>query len=88
MADTVKLVIEIPIWLYEETKEFLHPDVLDTAIKNGVPLDDIIADIDGSRRDCRSAAEHDPWWEGKACGLQEAIELIDNNVGVRSNEVN
>ncbi len=35
----VKLIIEIPEWYYEETKEFKHPTLIDKAIINGTPLD-------------------------------------------------
>lgn len=41
----VKLIIEIPEWYYEETKEFKHPTLIDKAIINGTPLDSVIKDI-------------------------------------------
>lgn len=41
----MKLIIEIPKWYYEETKEFKHPTLIDKAILNGTPLDDVKAEI-------------------------------------------
>ncbi len=38
MNDEVTLVIKIPKWFYEETKEFQHPTLIDKAIMNGTLL--------------------------------------------------
>ena len=35
----MKLIIKIPEWYYEETKEFKHPTLIDKAIINGVPCE-------------------------------------------------
>lgn len=51
MSDTVKLIIEIPEPIYDRIK-YLEPnadtllDKLMRAIQNGIPLDDVRADID------------------------------------------
>ena len=37
-GEKMKLIIDIPNWLYADMKEYKHPDVLDKAILNGVPL--------------------------------------------------
>ena len=34
----MKLIIDIPEWLYADMKDYKHPDVLDKAILNGIPL--------------------------------------------------
>ena len=35
----VKLLIDIPEWLYQDIQEYLHPSPLDKVIQQGVPLD-------------------------------------------------
>lgn len=35
----MKLLIDIPEWLYQDIQEYLHPSPLDKVIQNGVLLD-------------------------------------------------
>ena len=35
----MKLLIDIPEWLYQDIQEYLHPSPLDKVIQQGVPLD-------------------------------------------------
>lgn len=42
----MKLLIDIPKWLYQDVQEYLHPSPLDNAIMNGVLLDDMKAKIE------------------------------------------
>lgn len=42
----MKLLIDIPEWLYQDVQEYLHPSSLDKAIMNGVLLDDMKAKIE------------------------------------------
>ena len=44
MSDEVTLVIKIPKWFYEETKEFQHPTLIDKAIMDGTPLSEHIGE--------------------------------------------
>ena len=63
----VKLIIEIPEWYYEETKEFKHPTLIDKALINGTPLDDVKAEIDYERnRDAKVRIRNDSkyTWNG------------------------
>ena len=41
----MKLVIDLPEWFIEDTKEFNHPTPMDKAIINGQPLDEILDKI-------------------------------------------
>ena len=41
----MKLLIDIPEWLYQDIQEYLHPSPLDKVIQNGIPLEDIQAEI-------------------------------------------
>ena len=41
MDENIKLLIELPKWYYEELKTFIHPTMIDKAIINGVPADQI-----------------------------------------------
>lgn len=34
----MKLLIDIPEWLYQDIQEYLHPSPLDKVIQNGIPL--------------------------------------------------
>lgn len=42
----MKLLIDIPEWLYQDVQEYLHPSPLDKAIMDGVLLDDMKAKIE------------------------------------------
>lgn len=49
MSETVKLIIEIPKWEYEQACKFKDRDfyaIKVKAIQNGTPLDDVKAEID------------------------------------------
>lgn len=41
----MKLIIDIPEWLYQDIQEYLHPSPLDKVIQNGILLDDIKTEI-------------------------------------------
>ena len=48
MSDTVKLIIEIPKPMYENVQNGTYCGTLYEELKNGIPLDDVKAEIDQS----------------------------------------
>ena len=62
MSDTVKLIIEIPKPIYDRIK-YLEPnadtmlDNLMRAVQNGIPLDDVKAEIERVYDDCKTGDE-------------------------------
>ena len=43
-------------------------------------IEDIKAEIDEHIQDCQLPQGHDPWWNGKKDGLQDALEIIDKHM--------
>lgn len=81
MSDTVKLIIEIPRNEYEYTCERTLSDrtFWDDAIRKGVPLDDVKAEIDEQYDRVR------PYNIDVAQGLEMALEIL-GNIGKESEE--
>lgn len=44
-------------------------------------LDEIKAGIEVEIRDCIPAQGYDAWWNGRKDGLEDALEIIDSNIG-------
>lgn len=42
----MKLIIDIPDWYYKELQEFKHPDFVDKAIIDGIPLTKLTFEIE------------------------------------------
>lgn len=86
MNDTVKLIIEIPRIEYEQTCNLtLHNRTFyDEAIRNGIPLDDVKAEIEKQIESDFAFSKIEslnvPCHYGIANGLQNAIRIIDNAV--------
>lgn len=84
MSDTVKLIIEIP----KETKQVFdnaesndlkggyydHGGIIGKAIRNGIPLDDVKAEIDKAQEPYKTSTAYD---EGVRFGLMLAYQIID-----------
>ena len=69
----MKLIIDIPEWYYKEVKEFKHPVLIDKSIMNGVPLDDVKAEM--------QKLADDPWNMSVGSvsqGIEDVIEILDN----------
>ena len=73
MNETVKLIIEIPRNEYEYTCERTLSDrsIWDDAIRKGIPLDDVKAEIKEYKHGNGNMF---------ACGLTKAIEIIDKHI--------
>ena len=82
MSDNIKLIIEIPKETYEYWKNHRDEYVLAEAIKNGIPLDEVKANIEKQiERDFEYAETETlkvPCHYGIANGLQNAIRFLDN----------
>lgn len=84
MSETVKLIIEIPKKAKQafNTAEsnlkggfYDHGGVIGKAIQNGIPLDDVKAEIEANMycdKDTRLVKN------ANASGLEEALEILDN----------
>lgn len=88
MSETVKLIIEIPEEPYKEIKEGIilrNFCIMATAIQNGIPLDDVLAEI---REEIKAldegitSYEHDDPWIYK----REALEIIDKHISGEGNK--
>lgn len=84
MSDTVKLIIEISKEDYKEVKDYginMFPTVAQV-IRNGIPLDDVKAEIEKQIERDFAFAETEtlkvPCHYGIANGLQNAIRFLDN----------
>ena len=42
----MRLVVYIPDWYYKELQEYKHPDLIDKALINGIPLTKITSEIE------------------------------------------
>ena len=49
-------------------------------IRNGIPLEDIKAEIEAEIEDCIPACGHDAWWNGKKYGFEEALAILDKHI--------
>ena len=50
---------------------------------DAVPLsviEDIKAEIEIEIQDCQIPQGHDAWWNGRKCGLEDALEIIDKHI--------
>ena len=77
MSDNIKLVIEIPKKVFEarkigEISPWVTVPILD-AVQNGIPLDDVKAEIITERHNLADAKD----W-GRYYGLGIALEILDN----------
>lgn len=77
MNETVKLIIEIPRNEYEYTCNMTLHDrsIWDNAIRKGIPLDDVKAEIE-------EKISHYDHFQGSntAHGLEIALEIIDKHI--------
>ena len=73
MNGTVKLIIEIPRNEYEYTCNMTLHDrsIWDNAIRKGIPLDDVKAEIKEYKHGNGNMF---------ACGLAKAIEIVDKHI--------
>jgi len=58
----MKLLIDIPEWLYQDIQEYLHPSPLDKVIQNGIPLPKRhgrLIDADAYRKEMLDSREFD-----------------------------
>ena len=51
------------------------------AIRQMYAIDDIRAEIDEHIQDCQLPQGHDPWWNGRKDGLNDALEIINDRIG-------
>ena len=84
MSDKVKLIIEIP----KEAKQafdnaesndlkggyYDHGGIIGKAIQNGIPLDDVKAEIDKAQEPYKTSTAYD---EGVRFGLMLAYQIVD-----------
>ena len=75
MKDTVKLIIEMPIVMYDQVKGGYLPLGISKYLKNGIPLDDLRSEIDQIARSNEIGGRGN----GKSIryGLCMALEIID-----------
>ena len=91
MSETVKLIIEIPKATYEDLKQGKiysslceAPQGLIDGIQNGIPLDDVKAEIEKEIIPRNSDDyDHDAMFQN--CGLRIALKIIDD-IGKRDSE--
>ena len=77
MSETVKLIIEIPKKVFEvrkmgEISPWVTVPILD-AVQNGIPLDDVKAEIEKL-----SNANPSYWHSGDMVEREEVLEILDN----------
>ena len=79
----MKLIIDIPNHLYNviKNKECTNKNVLTKAVENGIPLDDVKAEI--GQGYCMPSNEYD---KGRNYGLYMAKQILDN-IGKAESEV-
>lgn len=70
MSNTVKLIIEIPKPMYESVQSGTYCGTLYEELKNGIPLDDVKAEIQND------ACNY--WGDEFVDGINHALEIIDN----------
>ena len=83
MSDNIKLIIEMPKELYEALLngyEEPYSRMLSDTVKNGIPLDDVKADI--KQGYCTVNNDYD---QGRNYGLYIATQILDN-IGKESEE--
>lgn len=80
MSDTVKLIIEIPQTIYEDLKAGKiysslceAPQGLLEGIQNGIPLDDVKAEISEIPKKYPMTVDYES-------GLNEALNIIDKHI--------
>ena len=78
MNDTIKLIIEMPTEMFQEMRDndLINVKTLNKSIKaieNGIPLDDVKAEIITERH---NLADDKDW--GRYYGLGIALEILDN----------
>ena len=87
MSDKVKLIIEIPKDYYEIIKHNVENHLTDyrpfEIIGNGIPLDDVKAEI----KEHRDSWEKDGYYD-EADALNIALKIIDKYIGKAESEVN
>lgn len=89
MSDTVKLIIEIPKDYYElmtktevimtsprSGKTFMS--VIYSAVKNGIPLDDVKAEIEEEYNRLSATRADETLELGECLGLKMALKILDN----------
>ena len=81
MSDTVKLIIEIPKPMYESVQNGTYCGTLYKELKNGIPLDDVKAEI----RELRDSWEKDCYHD-EAEALNIALKIIDKHIGKAESE--
>lgn len=86
MSDNIKLVIEIPAETYEYWKTHRNEYVLAEAIKNGISLDDVKAEIKEKCDGINYIVSDLPYPKHRA--IQELLCEILDNIGKAENEVN
>lgn len=80
MSDTVKLIIEIPEPIYDRIK-YLEPnadtmlDKLMRVVQNGIPLDDVKAEVFRQSEQNNENFSHD-WNEGFNDGMFHTLTII------------
>ncbi len=77
MSDTVKIIIEIPKPMHESVQNGTYCGTLYEELKNGVPLDDVKAEIlDYNVR--RHVSGSESFLKGYAVGMDKSAEILDN----------
>ena len=86
MSDTVKLIMEIPESIFNtiQADEMISREqlaILQMRIMNGIPLDDVKAEIE-------EKISHYDHFQGSntAHGLEIALEIIDKHIGKAESE--
>ena len=77
----MKLIIDIPEEMYEQIKDGYVPLGISKYLKNGIPLDDVKAEI--GQGYCMPSNEYD---KGRNYGLYMAKQILDN-IGKAESEV-
>lgn len=82
----MKIVIDLPEWFIEDTKEFNHPTPMDKVIINGQPLSEV---LDKIRAEIEEERVYDDWDFGQEIYYNNAIEdvlkIIDKHKEERGN---
>ena len=84
--EAIKLIPHV-VYAYN-TKDFTRGSFTATewfktvrkALEQESVIEDIKAEIEIEIQDCQIPQGHDAWWNGRKCGLEDALEIIDKHI--------
>ena len=63
-------------------------EALSATIDYEKAIEDVKAEIEEHIQDCQLPQWHDPWWNGRKDGLEDALEIIKHISGKENNNEN